>query len=76
MTPLTTTELGVERRCNGCGEWWPLDGEFFHRNPKGIGGYLGTCRACFSERRGRRDMTRRATGRDTIQLLRAIGMQA
>jgi hypothetical protein len=72
MTPLTLTELGTERRCNGCGEWWPLDGEFYHRNPKGIGGFLGTCRACFAERRNRRDLTRRTSGKATSSLLRAV----
>jgi hypothetical protein len=72
--PLTVTELGTERRCNACSDWWPLDGEFFHRNPKGVGGFLGTCRACFSERRRRRDMTRRSAGFETILLLRALGV--
>lgn len=73
---MTVTELGTERRCNSCGEYWPLDGEFYHRNSKGIGGFLGTCRACFAERRGRRDMTRRASAMSTILLLRQLGMDA
>lgn len=76
MTPLMNTELGTERRCNSCGEFWPLDGEFYHRNPKGIGGFLGTCRACFAERRGRRDQTRRVSAMSTIWLLRQLGMDA
>lgn len=74
--PVEITDLGLERRCNTCREWWPMDGEFFHRNPKGIGGFLGTCRACFAEKRQRRDLIRRGSGTETIALLRAIGLAA
>lgn len=24
------TELGIERFCTGCNEWWPEDSEFFY----------------------------------------------
>lgn len=24
------TELGLEKYCNGCGEYWPLDDEFWY----------------------------------------------
>lgn len=43
MMELQVTELGVERRCRKCREWWPLDAEFYHRRP---GGYEADCRAC------------------------------
>lgn len=80
------TEIGTERQCNGCGEWWPLDKEFYHRNYRGIGGFLGTCRACFAERRGRsgrkkakwseeRPLMRAmlAAGKSVDEVARAIG---
>ena len=41
------TELGIERRCSGCGEYWPLDREFWYMDH---GKVLGRCRACWSER--------------------------
>lgn len=40
------TELGMERRCNRCKEWWPLDEEFYHRHANGLAGFNGICRAC------------------------------
>ena len=32
-------ELGPQRRCRTCAEWWPADGEFWE--PR-----AATCRAC------------------------------
>jgi hypothetical protein len=52
------TELGEERRCSGCGEFWPIDGEFWYFDPRGQ--VLGRCKACWSERPridGRRTFT-------------------
>lgn len=43
---LKVTELGIERQCNACGEWWPLDREFYHLAPKGLLGFKARCRAC------------------------------
>jgi hypothetical protein len=47
----------TERQCSRCGEWLPLDDDFFYR----VNGYLrGVCKACWSERRfvgGRRVLT-------------------
>ena len=37
------TQIGREKRCAACHEWWPLDAEFY---------YLGDpswCRACWAE---------------------------
>ena len=50
--PVIETELGPERLCRGCGEWWPLDAEFwyFYLNPQGKRQVMGRCRACWSER--------------------------
>jgi len=45
---LRVTELGVERQCNACREWWPLDDEFFYRR---LSGYQGRCKACVNEAR-------------------------
>ena len=41
------TELGIERLCAGCGEWWPEDDEFWYYQR---GRIIGRCRACWSER--------------------------
>lgn len=44
------TDLGLERRCSCCGDYWPADAEFFDRK----GGWLtSTCKACFRETTGR-----------------------
>lgn len=37
-----TTELGTERYCRRCHEWWPEDDEFWN----GVGGRYVKCRAC------------------------------
>ncbi len=43
-------ELGVQRWCQGCQEWWPLTPEFYHRSgpgtPSGRHRYDRTCKAC------------------------------
>lgn len=43
---LRVTELGIEKRCRKCREYWPLDGEFWHILKRGIGGFNSVCRAC------------------------------
>jgi hypothetical protein len=68
MTPLRVTEVGTERRCNSCRTWWPLDPEFYHRNGKGVAGFLGTCRACYVERRRKREEARRLRERSELTL--------
>ena len=51
MTPVLRTELGLERRCNACGELWPLDEDFYYRQHNGFRGFQGICKACKAERR-------------------------
>jgi hypothetical protein len=47
--PRIETELGTERLCRGCGEFWPdVDPEFWFLDR--FGRVLGRCRACWSER--------------------------
>ena len=41
-------ELGPQRRCSACGEWWPLSPEFFYRVPRSEL-FSGKCRACDCE---------------------------
>lgn len=37
-----------ERYCPGCDEWWPADGEFFHKSGhKGLQTY---CKACYQQK--------------------------
>lgn len=49
---VTVTELGSERLCNTCGDYWPEDSEFFYIGRRN--GRKGTfvqqpCKACYSE---------------------------
>ena len=50
------TELGREKLCIECGEYWPLDDEFwFHRNAKLLSGatskrYEAACKCCYNIR--------------------------
>lgn len=50
------SDLGIEKRCTRCGEFWPVDDEFFsvQREPGGARA-SAYCRACFIEKyqRGR-----------------------
>lgn len=53
------TEIGVEKRCNCCGEYYPMTNEFFYPNGWTTGTknnpkpkqrrYTPTCKACFKE---------------------------
>jgi hypothetical protein len=42
-------ELGPQQKCSVCGDWWPLDGEFFHPSKDRPCGFMARCRACHSE---------------------------
>ncbi len=45
-----TTELGREKRCPHCGEYWPTDREFFWPRLRGTRvGLRPWCRACDDE---------------------------
>ena len=47
---LKRTELGLERMCIICEEFWPLDGEFFYRDRSGHAGFMPRCKACHEEK--------------------------
>jgi hypothetical protein len=45
--PLTVvTELGAEKRCMSCGEYWPADAEFFDPKISSRDGLSPRCIAC------------------------------
>ncbi|MGA0610525.1 hypothetical protein [Caldimonas sp. KR1-144] len=46
---LRTTDLGAEKYCTRCNEWWPADGEFFYSDPTGLAGLFYCCKACYQE---------------------------
>lgn len=52
------TELGLERRCRDCGEWWPLD--FFVRDRSCFRGHRPVCRGCRAEYKRERYRRNRA----------------
>lgn len=59
--PVIETELGKERLCRGCDEYWPIDAEFWYYTR---GKIMGRCRACWSERS--RDRHGRRTHRPMV----------
>jgi hypothetical protein len=54
LAAVVETELGPERKCLSCGEMWPIDPEFFHRQVNGHRGFQAVCIACRSEIRAKR----------------------
>lgn len=51
------TELGIEKKCLKCGEYWPSDEEFFNKNKKGrrgIGSYCIDCNTNILNKRFKR----------------------
>jgi hypothetical protein len=57
------TELGEEKKCAWCHDYWPLTDEFWHKRGDGFHSY---CRACVSERsRELRNGAQRKTKRRT-----------
>lgn len=53
------TELGTEKLCIECQDYYPLDDEFFwfqwsNRNGKKVKQYSATCKACYDVRYRRR----------------------
>jgi hypothetical protein len=40
------TEIGVEKRCMSCGEYWPADTEFFETKISSRDGLSARCIAC------------------------------
>ena len=46
-------ELGDQKRCTQCLEWWPRDAEFFFRATREADGFNPWCKACWYEWRRR-----------------------
>ena len=69
----TEPELGPQKRCPRCQEWWPADAEFFHRRTASRDGLQPYCRACWHDwtTYGPQAAARRAYGRDWHQRNRA-----
>jgi hypothetical protein len=42
-------ELGQEKLCKRCVEWWPADTTFWFSDPKGAGGLYYMCKACYAD---------------------------
>lgn len=47
------TELGVEKLCSKCNEYWPADNEFFYRGSDRFKLH-GWCKACVDDETHRR----------------------
>ncbi|MEQ4538046.1 MAG: hypothetical protein ABN479_03785 [Billgrantia sp.] len=43
---LANTEIGPQRLCSKCNEWWPDDAEFFYQSN---GKSRQPCKACYAE---------------------------
>ena len=66
MTTATTTP---DKVYNACGEAWPADTEFFHREPRNSDGLSCRCKACRAGYdRQRNGTARRCQGRLTLGL--------
>jgi hypothetical protein len=51
--PMRRGELGLEKYCTACKEWWPADREFWYANANHSTRLAQWCKACYSERRQR-----------------------
>jgi hypothetical protein len=52
------TELGIEKLCPGCNDWWPQTPEFFSYITT-RGHYRNECRACLAQAQAVRRQTRK-----------------
>lgn len=52
-------DVGEEKRCSTCGEFWPADREFFFASKSRCSQLMSSCIACTVERRRRRDYSDR-----------------
>ena len=50
-------ELGVQKLCPRCREWWPIEEDFYRLRPNGYP--QSWCRACYNEARYLRHPARR-----------------
>lgn len=41
------TELGTEQQCKTCGDWWPLDRQFWHTTGS-AGRFKTVCKDCLN----------------------------
>ena len=41
-------ELGPQKRCSHCGEWWPADSDFYQYNRATRDGFHSWCKACWA----------------------------
>lgn len=61
MTPFVIVpgeeELGEQKRCPRCLDWWPVEDDFYKRRPNGRP--QSWCRACYNEARYDRHPARR-----------------
>lgn len=46
-------DIGLEKRCTICCEYWPADTEFFFTAPGTPGGLLSSCKDCYCISTGR-----------------------
>lgn len=56
-------ELGLEKLCAACNEWWPADDEFFSPDVGGAGGRYNYCKACAAEKIALKRQARRGEAR-------------
>jgi len=49
---LRTTDIGLEKLCSKCDQWWPADTDFFHADPAGTARLFYCCKACYQEHFG------------------------
>lgn len=47
---ITVTELGTEKRCVSCGEYWPVDAEFFRPQASSRDHWSARCIACIRDK--------------------------
>lgn len=52
-------DIGLEKRCPGCGEFWPQDTLFFCQNVSAPDGLDCLCKACIYERRNAKRAAKR-----------------
>lgn len=43
------TDIGREKCCPRCSEYWPADSQFYHTNPSKTDGLQYWCKACYAE---------------------------
>lgn len=45
------SDIGLEKRCPDCGDWWPVDDEFyFVQRERGVERPSACCKACYLAR--------------------------